>query len=106
MPPHTYGTPRYWSAIATTCEAFDPSGGTLFKGDEVSFVVSEGPELIEIPSVWNEPTDEAIAELEDLGFVVRTERAQIYFNGSRAWSTDPQAGTLAEKGSEVTIYVV
>ncbi|WP_312855999.1 Stk1 family PASTA domain-containing Ser/Thr kinase [Nocardioides stalactiti] len=84
----------------------EPTGGTLFKGDEVEFVVSEGPELVEIPSVWNMPTDEAVAELEGLGFVVETERAQIYFNGSRAWSTDPPRGTLAEKGSTVVIYVV
>jgi serine/threonine-protein kinase len=84
----------------------DPSGGTLHKGDEVTFVVSEGPELIEVPSVWNEPTEDAVAELEGLGFVVRTERAQIYFNGSRAWNTDPPAGSMAEKGSEITIYVV
>ncbi|WP_246159371.1 Stk1 family PASTA domain-containing Ser/Thr kinase [Nocardioides antri] len=84
----------------------DPASGTLFKGDEVEFVVSDGPELIEVPSVWNEPTDDAVDKLEDLGFVVRTERAQIYFNGSRAWSTDPPAGSLAEKGSTVIIYVV
>jgi len=84
----------------------DPTGGTLFKGDEVELVVSDGPELIEIPSVWNEPTADAVVRLEALGFVVRTQRAQIYFNGSRAWSTDPPAGTMAPKGSTVVIYVV
>jgi serine/threonine protein kinase/beta-lactam-binding protein with PASTA domain len=84
----------------------EPTGGTLFKGAEVEFVVSDGPELIEIPSVWNLPTDLAVDELEDLGFTVDVERAQIYFNGSRAWSTDPPAGELAEKGSTIIVYVV
>lgn len=84
----------------------DPASGTLHKGDRVELVVSKGPELVEIPSVWNLSTDDAVAELEALGLEVDTERAQIYFNGSRAWSTDPPAGTSVRKGSTVVVYVV
>jgi serine/threonine-protein kinase len=84
----------------------EPTGGTLFKGDEVRFVVSDGPELIEIPRVFYEPTDQAVQELEDLGFTVEIKHAAIYFTGDRAYSTDPPPGTMAPKGSTVTIYVV
>jgi eukaryotic-like serine/threonine-protein kinase len=84
----------------------EPSGGTLFKGDEVDFVVSDGPELVEVPGVFYEPTDEAVEELEGLGFEVEIEHAPVYFTGERAYSTDPPAGTMAEKGSVVVLYVV
>jgi len=84
----------------------EPSGGTLFKGDEVGFVVSDGPELIEIPRVFYEPTDDAVAELEDLGFEVEVRHAAVYFTGERAYSTNPPPGTMAEKGSTVILYVV
>ena len=84
----------------------EPTGGTLFKGDKVDFVVSDGPELIEVPAVFYEPTDEAVEELEDLGFEVKIEHAPVYFTGERAYSTDPPSGTMAEKGSTITLYVV
>ncbi len=84
----------------------EPSGGTLFKGDQVDFVVSDGPELIEVPRVFYEPTDEAVETLEDLGFEVDIEHAPVYFTGERAYSTDPPAGSMAEKGSTIVLYVV
>ncbi|WP_312856385.1 Stk1 family PASTA domain-containing Ser/Thr kinase [Nocardioides pelophilus] len=84
----------------------EPTGGTLFKGDEVEFVVSDGPELIEVPRVFYEPTQDAVDELEDLGFKVRIEHAAVYFTGDRAYSTNPPAGSMAEKGSTIIIYVV
>jgi eukaryotic-like serine/threonine-protein kinase len=84
----------------------EPTGGTLFKGDEVDFVVSDGPELIEVPRVFYEPTDDAVDKLEDLGFEVEIEHAPVYFTGERAYSTNPPAGSMAPKGSEITLYVV
>jgi serine/threonine-protein kinase len=84
----------------------DPAGGTLFKGGKVDFVVSDGPELIEVPGVFYEPTDQAVEELEDLGFEVKIEHAPVYFTGERAYSTDPPSGSMAEKGSTIILYVV
>lgn len=84
----------------------EPTGGTLFKGDQVDFVVSDGPELIEVPKVFYEPTDEAVEDLEDLGFEVDIKHAPVYFTGERAYSTDPPAGSMAENGSTITLYVV
>ncbi len=83
-----------------------PTDGTLYKDDVVEIVVSEGPELIEVPAVRYDSTDDAVDNLEDLGFTVRIEKAQIYLTGSTAWSTNPGAGELVEKGSTITLYVV
>ncbi len=84
----------------------EPTGGTLFKGDVVDFVVSDGPEMIEVPAVRYSSTDDAVATLESAGFEVDIEHAQIYISGNTAWSTNPPTGSLAEKGSTVVLYVV
>ncbi|TYL46159.1 Stk1 family PASTA domain-containing Ser/Thr kinase [Nocardioides sp. BGMRC 2183] len=84
----------------------DPANGTLHRGDTVSITVSNGPELIEVPSVFYDSAEDAVEKLEGLGFKVVTERAAIYFNGSLAYSTDPPAGSEIPKGSTVTVYVV
>ena len=84
----------------------EPTGGTLFKGDRVDFVVSEGPELIEVPGVRYSATEDVVAELEDLGFVVVIEREEIYLSGNIAWRTNPGEGSMAEEGSTIVLYVV
>lgn len=83
-----------------------PESGTLYKGDKVELVVSKGPELVVVPAVRLKSTDDAIAMLEDLGLEVRVEHADIYINGTVAWSTDPGGGSKVRKGSTVTLYVV
>lgn len=84
----------------------DPDRGTLFRGDTVELVVSKGPEMVTVPSVRFLSTEAAVKRLEERGFVVRKERATIYFDGSRAWDTDPDAGQRVPKGSTVTLIVV
>lgn len=83
-----------------------PETGTLFKGETVELVVSKGPELIAIPSVRYSSTEDAVAELEELGFKVKKEKATIYLTGAVAWDTNPGAGSKARKGSTVILYVV
>lgn len=83
-----------------------PEKGTVYKGDTIEFVVSKGPELVTVPSVRYQSTDDAVEKLEDLGFKVKKERASIYLSGQVAWDTDPDPGTRAKKGSTVTLYIV
>ncbi|GAA4806146.1 Stk1 family PASTA domain-containing Ser/Thr kinase [Nocardioides caeni] len=83
-----------------------PASGTVFKGDTVEFVVSKGPELVTIPGIRYDSTEDAIEKLEALGLVVDTEHATIYLSGTVAWSTDPESGTRVRKGSTVILYVV
>jgi len=84
----------------------DPTGGTLHKNDEVSLTVSLGPQLIEVPSVWRMPVDQAQQVLEDSGFEVDVQNANPYLGFDLAVSTDPEAGELAPKGSTITLFVI
>ena len=83
----------------------DPTGGTLFKGDEVSFTVSLGPELIEVPSVRGFGVDAATERLEDLGFDVEVDSSFPDPLGF-VFGTNPRAGEEVPKGSTITLIVV
>ncbi|MCF2711079.1 Stk1 family PASTA domain-containing Ser/Thr kinase [Schaalia hyovaginalis] len=80
-------------------------GTTLFKGDEVSYVVSKGPENVQVPSVQGKQESEAIAILQGAGLQVRVERVLGGIFGT-ARSTDPGAGDVVKIGSTITLYVV
>ena len=83
----------------------DPTGGTLYKGDEVSLTVSQGPELVEVPSVRSFGVEAATDALEALGFVVETNS---FFPDPLGFvtGTDPGAGELVPKGSTITLNIV
>jgi len=83
----------------------DPTGGTLFKGDEVSFTVSLGPELIEVPSVRGFGVDAATERLEDLGFDVEIDSSFPDPLGF-VFGTNPRTGEQVPKGSTITLIVV
>lgn len=84
----------------------DPSSGTLFKGDEVSLVVSKGPELVEVPRVIAQGVDAATEELENAGFRVAVENSAEYIGLGFVLRTSPGAGDLVAKGSTITIYLI
>jgi beta-lactam-binding protein with PASTA domain/serine/threonine protein kinase len=84
----------------------DPSTGTLFRGDTVSFVVSQGPELVEVPQVKAMGVEAATELLEGLGFEVRTEESDLYLGIGYVSSSDPGAGEQVAKGSTITLFLV
>ncbi len=84
----------------------DPSSGTLFKGDRVNLTVSRGPELVEVPNVLGMGVEAATAKLEAAGFQVSTEHSTVYVGLEYVVSTDPSRGTMAPRGSTVTISLV
>ncbi len=83
-----------------------PRSGTLVKGDTVALTVSKGPVLVEIPSLRAFGVREATERLEDLGFRVRTEESAAYLGLGFVSSADPGFGSLAPKGSVVTLFLV
>ena len=85
--------------------AQDPSGGTLFKGDEVSFTVSLGPELVEVPSVRGFGVDAATERLEGLGFEVEID-SDFPDPLGFVFGTNPSSGELVPEGSTITLIVV
>lgn len=80
-------------------------GSTLYRGDSVAYTVSKGPEKVAIPDVVGLQREEARLRLENAGFTVREEAILGGFFGT-VRSSDPVAGTLAKKGSTVTITIV
>jgi serine/threonine-protein kinase len=83
----------------------DPTGGTLYKNDEVSLTVSLGPELVEVPGVRGFGVEAATDALEELGFDVDVESAFPDPLGF-VLRSDPGAGELAPRGSTITLTIV
>lgn len=81
-----------------------PGTGTLFKGDTVSLVVSQGPELVTIPGgLRGSGVDDATAKLEALGLKVTTDNSQFYAGLGYVISVSPGSGERVRKGSTVTL---
>lgn len=83
-----------------------PTEGTLFKKDTVTLKVSKGPTLVEVPGVVRQGVTAATKTLEDLGFKVKVENSAVYIGVGVVLSTDPSAGTMAPKGSTITLSLV
>ena len=87
--------------------SMDPAAGTtVLRGDEVSFVVSRGPELIEVPSVRAQGVEAATDTLEALGFKVVTDEAAGYLGLGFVFSQSPGGGDMAPKGSTITLTII
>ena len=82
-----------------------PTEGTLYQGDTVDIVVSQGPPLAEVPSVFGQHSDDAVAALEGAGFVVSVQQAPGYVGFDLVSSQTPSPATMAPAGSTVTIYL-
>ena len=83
-----------------------PKSGTLYKGDEVTLVVSKGPELVQVPRVIAQGVDAAKKKLQDLGFEVKVENSNQYIGLGFVLNTDPGAGKKVPKGSTITLFLI
>jgi serine/threonine-protein kinase len=82
-----------------------PEKGTLFRGDEVTIVVSKGPVMVEVPDVLGTSIQEAEATLVGLGFSVEVRRPLgEFFELVRDQSV--AGGQPAPKGSTIILTVV
>ncbi|MFF5793658.1 PASTA domain-containing protein [Paeniglutamicibacter sp. NPDC012692] len=82
----------------------DPAGGQAERGSTVTYVVSRGPRMIEVPDVQGKQVGEARAALEALGFKVEVDEFLGGFFGT-VRSQSPSGGTAPE-GSTVKLVVV
>jgi eukaryotic-like serine/threonine-protein kinase len=83
------------------------AGMTLRRGDEVSVVVSEGPERVTVPGVRGQRVDEAVDELRALGFEVEVERRGgfgAFLNPDRVYDQDPAPDSVRAVGDTVLLY--
>ena len=82
-----------------------PATGTLFRSDQVTLVVSKGPEMVSVPNVQGKQLRQARTILEDAGFQVRVENFMGGLFGT-VRSQSPAGDAKAPKGSTVTLVVV
>ncbi|MBG6191869.1 serine/threonine-protein kinase [Arthrobacter sp. CAN_A212] len=80
-----------------------PSGGQLTRGQTVTLTLSLGPRLVEVPNVFSQREEAAVAELEAAGFVVVVD----YTFGSSVLGLVAGQDLTGEQpeGSTVTITV-
>ncbi len=84
-----------------------PASGTVFRGETVTLVVSQGPELVEVPGgLVASGVDSATDRLEDLGFDVNVEEADEYLGLGFVFRVDPKSGSMAPRGSTITLYLI
>ena len=84
-----------------------PADGTAFAGDSVDLVVSDGPELVEVPSgLVASGVDAARERLEDAGFEVEVENDTGYIGLGYVFRVDPSSGTMVPAGSTITLYLI
>jgi len=81
-----------------------PGSGTLYKGDTVSLVVSQGPQMVTIPDgLRGSGVDDATAKLEALGLKVQQHKSAFYAGLGYVISVDPGSGQRVRRGSTVTL---
>jgi beta-lactam-binding protein with PASTA domain len=83
-----------------------PRDGTLFRGDTVELLVSDGPELVKVPSVAGAGVDEATRTMQAAGFEVRTEKSALYVGLEYVVDTDPKKASMVPRGSVITLFLV
>jgi eukaryotic-like serine/threonine-protein kinase len=78
-----------------------PAGGTTVTvGTQVTVVVSKGPDLVAVPDVQGQTVPQATQALNAAGFAVSVNNAS---SNATVKSTNPPGGTMAKRGSNVTI---
>lgn len=82
-----------------------PNDGKAKRGDEISIVISKGPNLITVPDVAYKNAKAAKEELEKAGFTVVVKESGSIFSLGLAAATEPKAGQSAPEGSTVTLHV-
>lgn len=82
-------------------------GGNWRPGDTMTLVVSQGPQLFEVPDVTGNNRDKAAQILRDAGFEPTWNPLWSPFpNGlTEVTGTDPAAGSMRRAGSEVTLLI-
>lgn len=82
-----------------------PASGTAHRGDTVSLVISQGPEMVTVPDVFKKSEADARSALEAAGLKVSVS----YDKGEPAfglvYQQSQKGGTKVAKGSTVTISV-
>lgn len=82
-------------------------GGNFRPGDKIGLVVSQGPQLFEIPGVVGMTRDSAAQSLRDAGFEVNYSPLwNVWPDGlTEVTAQDPEGGAFRRAGTTVTIQI-
>jgi serine/threonine protein kinase len=83
-----------------------PRSGTGFRGDDITLVVSKGPQMISVPRVIGSGLESATKTLEKAGFKVKVEHSSVYVGLSYVVGQTPDGGAKAPLGSTITLSIV
>jgi serine/threonine-protein kinase len=85
----------------------DPAGGTLFKGDKVTMVVSTGPVLVTVPGGLIGKQFTVVRQLlTSAGFKVTEKQAIPGINFGTVQGLSLPEGSQQPKGSEIVVTTV
>jgi serine/threonine-protein kinase len=82
------------------------AGASVEQGTTVAVVVSTGPPLVEVPNVVQKPVDIAVQILQDAGLKASTYDLLGVSPLNRVADQNPEAGSMAPKGSTVRLGLV
>ena len=80
-----------------------PGGGNWRPGDTVTLQVSKGAKPIEVPNVDGMTVRQAVKKLRDAGFKPTTVLPEMVWDFFTAISTNPKAGSLQPRNTEINI---
>ncbi|WP_376973413.1 PASTA domain-containing protein [Arthrobacter sp.] len=83
----------------------DPAKGEVKRGSTVTYVVSRGPRMVEVPNVVGDDIEAGQRELEELGFAVELKEVGFGIVLGKIVAQDPASGAVPE-GSTVILRVV
>lgn len=84
----------------------DPASGTAKRGSTVTYTVSKGPKMIEVPGVRGKQLEEAKKVLEAAGFTVEVHASSFGIIFGTVATQDPKSGSKQPEGSTITLGVV
>lgn len=85
----------------------DPAPGQVVpRGTTIKLTVSKGPPLVAVPDVVGKKKASAIKALEAAGFTVIAVNMWSYVVLNEVWEQSVKAGTMAPRGSTITIRIV
>ena len=94
-------------SIAGTVLSSDPIPGTTVpKGTVIKVKLSKGPVLVEVPKVVGMDVAAATTTLQEAGFEVETVDRLTVVVLNKVYSQNPAGGSLAPKGSVITLEIV
>ncbi|WP_166375958.1 Stk1 family PASTA domain-containing Ser/Thr kinase [Aeromicrobium phragmitis] len=82
-----------------------PQGGSAFRGDTITLVVSKGPELVKVPDLGGKSEADAKKALEELGLKLNATRNPLAGDGAKVRFQSPSAGTERRRGETVTVFL-